>query len=254
MTKISHKRSSRRISAPALLVGLIVFLLVGSVFFWRQVLADFFWRVASPAVLFRNNLKINGEVELRAELASTTAALADRNVLLKENTELKARLRRTDPRTVVLAGILQRPPGIPYDTFIVDVGSDAGVVAGDRVSAGGSTVIGEITDVYAHTSRVVLLSAPGHSYSALLTTSKGSGAIPVTMTGQGGGSLVGQVPAGTDIIAGDSIIFPGVFGGFIGEVSHVDYMTGESFITLYTHLPVDPLELRYVEIWKYEQQ
>lgn len=58
-----------------------------------------------------------------------------------------------------------------------------------------------------------------------------------------------QVPAGTGVVAGSSVLLPGIFGGYTGMVSYVEVKSGESFETVYMHLPVNPLELRYVEIW-----
>jgi hypothetical protein len=70
------------------------------------------------------------------------------------------------------------------------------------------------------------------------------------MQGQGSGSFVGQVPAGTPVKAGDSLVFPGIASAFAGTVSSVLFDPKQSFITLYARLPVDLLSLQYVEIEK----
>jgi cell shape-determining protein MreC len=180
------------------------------------------------------------------QLASTTALLADRDVLYAENLELKSRLGRPGvaPRRI-LAGVMLRPPATPYDSLVIDAGAAEGVVEGDIVSAGGTVVVGSISEVYEHMARVTLYSAPGNEYEALL-----NGTLPTTLSGQGGGSLVAQVPAGTTVAEGDTAVLPGITGGLVAKVRGIERGTGESFVTLYFSLAVDALNLRYVEVWK----
>jgi len=100
--------------------------------------------------------------------------------------------------------------------------------------------------VYDNSARVTLTSAPGSSIDAHL--SRIDRVIPVTLFGQGGGSLYGDVPAGTSVAVGESVTLTGLTFGFVGEVSHVKKEEGGSFETLYLHLPVNLFELRFVEV------
>ena len=209
----------------------------------RNRMSNYFWNVASPVMAFRNSLEEDEAATLRDELASTTAALADRNALYAENTNLKQLLGRSVSNHTVLAAVLQKPPGIPYDTLMIDIGARDNVASGDLVFAGGTLVIGTVSEVYNTTSRVTLLSAPGEKYDALLNSS-----VPVSLVGQGAGSMSGEVPAGTPVKVGDSIALPGIGSAFVGEVSHVDVEAGSSFITLYMQLPVNLFSLHYVEV------
>lgn len=218
-------------------------LLFSACIVWRVQLERLVWSVALPLEHVRVFFGTSENEILRAELASTTARVADRDALYAENQDLKARLNRNGGKQVILAGVTLRPPAIPYDTLLVDAGEAEGVVEGALVYASGTTLIGRVGDVYGHSARVVLFSAPGEVYDALLR-----GQVPVQMQGQGSGSFVGQVPAGTKVMEGDALVFPGVASGFAGTVSHVALKEGESFETLYAHLPVDPLLLRFVEI------
>ncbi len=70
------------------------------------------------------------------------------------------------------------------------------------------------------------------------------------MEGQGGASLVGQVPSGTQVHVGDALQLMGIAGGLAARVSAVETKEGQSFETIYMHLAANPQELRYVEIWK----
>lgn len=223
---------------------LLVAALVAVAVLLRVPLSGVFWRVMEPVARIRQAAGQGEAAQLRAELASTTAALADRDALYKEVADLRARLGRDDvggPR--ILAAILQGPPFSAYDTLVIDAGSDQGVRAGQLVSAGGSAIIGHVTEAYPTAARVELYSAPGQSYQALL-----NGVTPVAVEGQGGGSLSAQVPAGTPVKPGDSVAFPGLLGGIVAQVSAVEEKEGESFMTVFMRLPVSPSDLSRVEV------
>ncbi len=132
---------------------------------------------------------------------------------------------------------------------MIDAGVVEGVVVWDLVSAGGTTVIGTITEVYAHASRATLYAAPGTSYDATLRFADG-GSIPVVVEGQGGGSLQARVPSGTQVKVGDIATLPGLYGGFTAQVSEVSRGESDSFVTIYLRVPVDLFMLHFVEVWK----
>ncbi len=87
--------------------------------------------------------------------------------------------------------------------------------------AGGTTVIGTVSDVYDTTSRVELFSAPGESYQALLQDG-----TPISLSGEGAGSMSGEVPAGTTVTTGEAVSLPGISSAFAGSVSHVYQQSG----------------------------
>lgn len=239
--RIERRRTGSRLWLAWVLAAV---LLVGLVALFRQPASGLFWRIAAPVVRVRDSWGQGEAARLRAQLASSTAALADRDALYKENIDLKARLGRADaPPKRTLAAVLQRPPWTPYDTLLVDAGQMQGVEVGALVSAGGQGLVGRVSEVYAATSRVELFSAPGVSYQALL-----NGAVPVAVEGQGGGSLQALVPAGTQVAVGDAVSFPGLMGGIAARVSALEARPGESFIVIYMRLPANPADLRYVEV------
>lgn len=251
MRTTSRKRtpfgSLLAIAAAALLVVLVVV--------FRHGAAGLVWSAAAPLVHIRNTWSDGEVADLRAELASTTAALADRDLLAVENAQLRQELGH--PAVVgagreILAGVLEGPPGMPYDTLTLDAGSALGVKAGARVFAGSlsgqGVAIGSIDAVYTGTSRVTLYSAPGQSYQAFIAGEKGT--VPVVVEGQGAGSMQARVPAGTLVAVGDGAVFPGIDGGLVAKVLAVSAVPGESFKTLYLQLPVNLFELRYVYIQK----
>jgi cell shape-determining protein MreC len=224
-------------------------LLCTAVVFWQTKLSSLVWKLLTPAVQFRNTLSGSEVSNLQAQLASTTAALADRDALYSQNIELKKILGRPQTSTQVLAAVLLRPPGLPYDTLMIDTGADSNVVVGDLVFAAGTVAIGEVLDVYAHTSRVSLFSAPGRTYEAEVTPKATQGSVlPVSLQGQGAGSFAGQVPAGSVAAVGDTILIPSLNNEVLGSIARIDAPSGSSFETLYVQLPINIFSLQYVQV------
>ncbi len=223
-------------------------LLVAFAVLFRDSAAGLLWSAAAPLINMRNSWSDSEAAQLRAELASTSAALADRDLLAAENAQLRAELGRpAENRQIILAGVLEGPPGTPYDTLMLDAGSALGVTPGARVFAGG-LAIGEVDTVYTAVSRITLYSAPGRSYQALVAGAKGP--VPALVEGQGAGSMQARVPAGSVVAVGDGVVFPGAAGSLAAKVSAVVTVPGESFKTLYLRLPVNLFDLRYVYIQK----
>lgn len=240
----------------AIVLGVVVFTLVVVL---RTSLSSMLWQVTAPlfahgpvanlSAQLVSKAQLSAEnVSLRAQLASTTAALADRDLLYRENLQLKSLMGRDASVRSVLASVIMRPPGIPYDTLMIDAGKAQGVAVGEYVSAGGSALIGQVDTVYTTTARVTLFSAPSMVFQALLTETTAHPALPLTVEGQGGGSMVTQVPAHTDVSVGDAVVFPGIADGLSALVSYVDSKEGSSFETVYLRLPANPLQLRFVEV------
>lgn len=259
MTTTSSNRKRRRISLRTAAFLILITILLCAGLLWRDAAANLLWRFLSPMLSARNEAAAgsagffgqfgaNGALaaenaRLKETLASTSARLIDRDYLYAENQELKRLLGRTVKDSTVLAAVLLRPPGIPYGTLVLDVGRDSGVRDGDLVSSEGSAFIGRVSTAYDTTSRVTLFSAPGQTYQGMLR-----GTIPVSISGEGGASLTGEVPAGVDVKADDPVLLPSIMPQFMAVVSSVIKTEGQSFQTIYLSLPANPLELRYVVV------
>ena len=217
-----------------------VLLALGAAALWRAPLSEVLWRTLAPVM----NARFSSDAS-STNPSSLISVTAEREALYQENLDLKARLNRDARVGRILGAVLLRPPATPYDTLVIDIGSDDGVALGDTVSAGGTIVVGTISEVYARAARVTLYSAPGQKYDALLR-----GVIPLAIEGQGSGSLQARLPAGTAVSVGDAALLPGIAGGISARVSRIERGDGESFVTLYFSLPVDMLGLRFVEVWK----
>lgn len=233
--------------APRVLLVAAVAALLCTAYVARAPLGAAAWAVAHPLLAARDALFGGESAALRAALAAQEAQLADRDALYAENVELKRLLNRAAGRSVTVAGIIQRPPGTPYDTLVIDAGRGEGILEGSLVSLGGSALVGSVTEVMPHAARVTLYSAAGAVHQGMLMI--GGKAVPVSVEGQGGGSMRAQVPAGTGAAPGDVVVLPGVGLGLMAEVRYVARGAGESFETIYFALPGD-LNARFVEIWQ----
>ena len=244
-TNYSRQRRPGGLKFSVSLVLIAVLLVVAVL--WRGPLQTLLWRAASPLGAVRDALMGDEVLTLKAQLASTTAALADRNALNQENIDLKARLGRDASKPRVLASILMRPPASAYDTLIIDAGEGSRVAAGDLVYAAGNLAIGEVSEVNARDARVSLFSSPGTTWPASIE-GPGGQSVSLLVVGQGGGSFVAEVPAGVQVKVGDPVVFGGIASPLLAEISGVDQSPGASFMHLYLHVPVDFFNLRWVEV------
>ena len=172
-------------------------------FFYQTALGSFASRVALPFwgaglfvadkthslfSFFSSKNALAKDVErLTGELEEARRLLADRDLTLEQNRMLKEALGRTTRTTSRIAGaILATPPRSPYDTAVIDVGTNDGVSAGNLVLSG-STILGVVGKAYTHTSLVEFFSTAGRKTPVSILHA--GFAIPVEAVGEGGGSF-----------------------------------------------------------------
>lgn len=183
--------------------------------------------------------------KLQQDLSASQASVLDRNEIFEENLALKERMGRIAQPNSALASVLLRPPEVPYDTLLIDIGEDADIEVGDRVAGHGTLLIGRVTEVWAHSARVTLFSSPNEKYNGFLR-----GDIPVEVIGQGGGSLTMQVPYEAKAKVGDLVTLPSIESNTASVVEYIKQGQGDSAVTAYLRLPVNQLELRFVDVWR----
>lgn len=127
---------------------------------------------------------------LKAQLAEFEARIGERDLLARENDELKSAMERSDSAQFILSAVLTKPPRSAYDTLIIDGGEKAGIVVGQVVYANGHTPIGVVSESRAQSAVVLLYSAPRQETQGRLSPSN----IDVTLVGSGGGSFVIEAP------------------------------------------------------------
>ncbi|MFA6227141.1 MAG: rod shape-determining protein MreC [Candidatus Paceibacterota bacterium] len=213
-----------------------------------------FWKVGSSLnSFFSNSLErlksksalIAENQLLQSEMTKGKKDTELNRILIQENTDLKDLLgRKSIYSKAVLASILVKPSFSPYDTLIVDIGTDAGVVVGDKVSADGNIFIGRVSEVYANSSKVILYSSPDEKVLVLV----GSNNVLKEAVGIGGGNFKIELPREIDIKEGDDVVIPSISPNIFGIVEKVEYKEADSFQTVLFKSPINVLELKWVEI------
>jgi cell shape-determining protein MreC len=177
-----------------------------------------------------------GEARARLELENLRAAMAD-------TAEFEA-LKKSRGRESIVAGVLATPNETPYDTLILDMGSDEGVVAGAVVYAEGGRPIGTITRTTASTAIATLFTSPGITTHVYAVRER----VLARAVGMGGGSLSVFLPHGSEPREGDSMLMPTLGGVPIGTVARVWSEPSEPGVIAAVTSPISLASLRMVSI------
>ena len=162
------------------------------------------------ATLVRERDSLQQEVAALQEAKATSDAKAlDLTRLLGD---------RTETSRGILAGVLARPPVSPYDTFVIDQGSDAGVESGMRVEGMGGTPLGIVESASGSFARVTLYSAPGRETESWV----GDARIPMTLLGAGSGAFSATVSRDAGLSEGELVYIASGGARPIGRVSKVE--------------------------------
>jgi cell shape-determining protein MreC len=201
--------------------------------------------IAGVISFFRSKNSLVSENErLQGEILSRDAGALLLDGLKRENDELKALLGRSAGGKDVVALVLSRPPLSFYDTLIVDVGADDGIVIGDKVYANGAVLVGDVSEVFGSTARISLFSTPGRAVSVLF----GSSTVQAQAVGKGGGNFEARLPVGIDVAEGDTIVFPHLRSHVFGVIERIVADSTDSLQTIMFKAPVNIHQLRFVEV------
>jgi cell shape-determining protein MreC len=157
-----------------------------------------------------------------AELENTVLALRGSSFtmdrLMAENTALHALLGDTAEESRIAAGVIARPPAVPYDALLIDRGIREGIVEGAVVYYSADRVIGTIARAYENASVVKLFSTPLTKTTVYIVGAN----IYTTAHGAGGGVIRVSVPQGIVLTEGDLVLLPGLKGGVLGKISAIE--------------------------------
>lgn len=249
----THSRGiGRNISIATVVVVVIAILAAAVRFFAPQAFLGLFNGVAKPfwraefavdagALSSPERLVLDNE-DLKRKLDEADVRLASIQYIEKENGELKALFGRASTTPKVLAAVLSRPPYSAYDTIILDIGADYGLSTTSKVYAAGGIPIGRIAEISRDASKAILFSSPGQRYEVLI----GSGNLPATAVGRGGGQYEAQLPRGANVAEGDFVDAPSLDSKPFGVVKAVKSDSSELFETVFFASPVNIYGLRWV--------
>ncbi len=184
--------------------------------------------------------------ELLKKNTELTLLSLERDILLKENLELK-KMSETKSSSSVIANVLLHPGFSPFDTFVIGKGRDFGVELGNLVRSEG-LILGEISEVNEHTSRVTLFSSSGNTFPITI----GKQRFEVEATGLGGGTFEALLPKNVEIEIGDIAIFAFNTPRLLGTVKDIETDKNGIFKKVLFSLPININTVEFVTIEKRE--
>jgi len=198
-----------------------------------------FW----SAIQFKNSLS-QENTRLKAEHVGFALLSLERDRLSQENTELKDILGRKSEKRSVLAAIIAKPNRSPYDTMVLDVGVDSGIVNGAQVLTYGGTVVGEVFNVGDATSKVEMFSSPGKITAGLIS----EGNISVSLRGLGNGNFEATLPRDVKVPVDAQVVSLGLNPFLIATVGAVVNDPRSPFQVILLKTPFNMQELKLVEV------
>lgn len=210
---------------------------------FRGEVSGFLSQVVAPIWKVQNEWgSRERQQEKQAETSRLTRLKLD--ILRSENERLRSILGRQEVRNLIVAGVLAKPPVTPYDVFILDAGSRVGVRSGAQVFVHGNVAVGKVASVTSDTSKIKLYSSPGETTQVLIGKENVSGEVH----GIGGGSFRTKLPQGVKVMLDAKVFVPGLQGGVLGVVKHIQKKEEDTFQTIFIKSPVNVWTYRYLEI------
>ena len=251
MNYLSHVKKRKRytwqkiaiIVAVCFIFGFLVkSLIVRSIVFSSNAIGSSLYSFLPQG--FKSNMELAIENnDLKNKVQTLSAENADRKALATENADLKFRFGRSDNKKIVYATVIQKPPISPYDTFILDAGTETGIIQ-NNIVVFGSLAVGVIVEVGNGYAKAELFSSPGKTFQAML----GSDNIQIEAKGVGNGSFEALVPLGTEVLPGDTLVLPAISLKVFGIVQKVEDLQEEGFKKIFFALPVNPNQIGAVGI------
>lgn len=180
---------------------------------------------------------------LLKENADLKNSMIDYQLLKTENDQLKSLLGRIPVKAnLTLATILTKPNASPYDTIIIDVGSDSNIKTGEKVYSDEKSPIGEISKVYANTSLVELYSNPDKVTSAVMDGTNAS----VELVGRGGGNFQMIIPHDLPSDNGGIVVLPNLTSEVVAIIDGVISLPADPNKKVILHSPINVQSLKWV--------
>jgi cell shape-determining protein MreC len=195
-------------------------------------------------VFIRSRIDLENQIsDLQKELSESRGMGTTLSSVMKENEELRSQLNASaTPR--IAAGVISRPPYSPYDTFVLDKGSDDGIVQYAPVYHGVSRVIGYVREVFSQSAFVTLFSSAGVESSAYVFGPN----IFTHIYGEGGGVMRLSIPQGILVEKGNVVVLPSIEGGVLGEVFDVQSVPTEPEQHAYVSFDAPLTSIRLVSV------
>jgi cell shape-determining protein MreC len=240
--RMNYPVQNRQAGASKLAMIIAVLILLAGIFL-RDPLGYWLTRALSPVASgiweVRNDIRggdqdllgISGAIDKRIEL------------LTEENQALKESLGHTFSSSTKLVNILSSLYSSPYDTFIIDEGSDEGLSVGDHIVSTDGIALGEIIEVYPKISKILLYSAPGNQMEVFLDN-----LTRVKIQGEGNQNFFAELPRGIDITASSTFALVGDGNFILARILNVKNNQGDAFQKIFARSPINIHTLKFVYV------
>ncbi len=232
-------------------------------------------KLSSAVSYFRSKESLYLENEdLKSKINEQEARMTNYDLIVSDDLKIKEILgRKEEKANMVLGSILSKPNQSPYDTFIIDVGINDGILVGQRVFADGLVPIGRISETYPKSSKVILFSNPGEKTEVVIsgktipvvpvvdntgtlnlpnteTTQSGGEDALMQVVGRGGGNFEMILPRDFALEKGTKAVLPGMTPLVLGTVQTVISDPRDSFEKALLSSPVNIFGLKFIEVEK----
>ncbi len=173
--------------------------------------------------------------------------------LEKENTRLLKLLGRLSNHPELLpASVIHGATFSPYDTFVIDLGSDNNIKKNMLVVTSEKIAIGKIEKAFKKTSVVKLFSSPESKTNIVINSTTTTNEV---VTGYGGGTMKMYVPRDTDAVIGNLITLQTFSSYILGRIVSIEISPEDAYKTMFIQSPVNVYEIRYIlvdtsHVWK----
>lgn len=194
---------------------------------------------SKKSIIAERDILKNQVADLEAQIASLTA-------LKDENEKLQEMLgRKSEKIELVLGRIVAKPNQSPYDTLVIDAGSDDGIIDGARVLARGDIAIGTVVETAPHISKIKLYSTSGEKTKGAITGKD----IFIDLVGTGAGTFEATLPRDVVVEKGTPVVLPDG-GNVVAIVEEQIVDPRDPFQKILFRSPVNLFELRFVGVEK----
>ena len=190
---------------------------------------------------FKNSLSAENQA-LKDQLFTQQANLMKLAAVEQENQELKSLLGRNEKKNLLMVAVLRTPGFSPYDTFLVDGGTDAGLTVGDKVFFAGDFLAGYVFEVSARTALVKLYSSPDEKLDVVI----GAKNILAEAVGRGDGTFEVKAPREVGMAKGSTVLFPGSPVKVVGVIETIETDIAHSEETALFRLPFSLSETHFL--------
>ena len=203
--------------------------------------SNFFGSLAFKSSLIKENENLKAQIDESQADRANYASVLDENIKLKEILG-----RKKENTNFILSAVLEEPNRSVYDTLLIDVGTNQGIVANQKVFALGDVPIGYVAEVYPSSSKVILFSNPGEKTEVVVSGKD----VYMEAVGRGGGNFEMILPRDFVLDIGTEVALPGIRPYILGVVKNIISDPRDSYQKALLASPVNIQQLKFVEVEK----